>query len=338
MAKTFQAKKSSKLHTTTLAISGLGATDEAIEEARAAGIVLPSKVKRLNMLLYGPPGTAKTVNAHQLPNTRTLDLDDGMQSVEWAIRMGIIKKDPREIVYKTILSPANDPKSTFVIDECTDTVDEWLAEEDIPPEEWDRPYPQFWDTLIIDSGSAFTDAAIIKALKENDRLGVSKSWTRFQGRLSVTPMMIQDWGSAGSLFQKAINQWRAIGKNIVLICHQYADTDDSGNVIAYEPLLIGQLRQKLPKDFDEVWYAHTKGTRNEPKYLFQTTPDPTHHLRSRLGCLDPVEEADFSKLRRKIANFYGVSEDRIWKAYHGSEGADLAMREQMQETEGASMI
>lgn len=329
-------RKEPKAFTTTLAISGLGAQQEAIEAARAAGMVIPLHSRRANILIYGPPGTAKTVNAHQMPGTRTLDLDDGMQSVEWAIRQGILDKDPSEIVYKTILPPVNDPKSTFVLDTATDTVDEWIKEEDISPEEWDRPYPQFWDTLVIDSGSALSDGTIIKALKENHRLELSKSLDRLQGKIGVTPMRQQDWGSAASLFQKAINQWRNIGKNVVLICHEYTETDDTtGTILGIMPLLIGQLRAKLPKDFDEVWYAHVKGPRNKPEYLFQTTPDNLHQLRSRHGCLDPVEPADFRKIRAKIAKFYGVDESTIWTAYHGTEGVEKAQAEAEQE---ATMI
>jgi hypothetical protein len=306
--------------TTTLAISGLGATEEDRQRGVDAGIILPSYVKRLNLLLYGPPGTAKTLNAHTLPRTRTLDFDDGMQSVEWAIRKGLIKRPLSEIVFKTILPDPTDFKSTAVIDEASDTLDDWIRDEDISPEEWDKPYPQFWDTLIIDSGSSLTDAAIIKALSENHRLGVSKSWELLRGKgIGVTPMRQQDWGSAASLFQKFINNARAYGKNVVLICHEYSETDDEGVLLSIDPLLIGQLRQKIPKDFDEVWYAHVKGARDKPEYLFQTTPDPRHHLRSRLGCLDPVEKADFGAIKKKIAKFYGIDESRLWTAAHGSQ-------------------
>lgn len=331
-------KIKTKTPTTTLAISGLGPRSEDIEKALASGMFVPGTnlKKRLNLLLYGPPGTAKTVTAHGLPNTRTLDLDNGMQSVDWAIRKGILKKDPSEIVFKTILPDPKKAKSTHVIDEAAEAVDEWILEEDIDPSEWDRPYPQFWDTLIIDSGSALTDSAIILALKENDRLGLSKSYTRMLDKLSITPMMIQDWGSAASLFQKFINNVRAIGKNVVLICHEYVDTDDSGSVISIDPLLIGQLRGKIPKDFDEVWYAHVTGTRNDPKYKLQTTPDPLHRLRSRLGCLDPVESGDFNAIKKKVSKFYSVPEEELWVAYHGTEGAERAMKEMMQE-EGASI-
>lgn len=323
-----------KAYTTTLALSGLGAKLETIEEARSKGYHIPLHVKRANILLYGPPKVGKTVAAHAMPRTRTLDFDNGMQSVEWAIREGIIKKDPSEIVYKTILPPPGQRQSTFVIDEAADTIDEWIADEDIPPEEWDRPYPQFWDTLIIDGGTGLTEASTILGLKENNRLGLSKSWDRMLGskKLAVTPVMIQDYKSAQELFQTFINNCRSIGKNVVLICHEYYEYEGEGEnerLISVDPLLIGQLRNKIPKDFDEVWYAHVKGTRQKPEYMFQTTPDSLHRLGSRSGCLDPVEPANFPAIKKKIAKYYNIPEDQIWHAYHGTEGVARAVEEQI---------
>jgi hypothetical protein len=317
--------------TTTLAESGLSAL--------ANDDRLPRYIRRLFLLLYGPPGSAKTVIAHTLPNTRTLDLDNGMQSVEWAIKTGVIKKSLDEIVYKTIIPDPSDFRADTVIDDMTDTLDEWLADEDIPPENWHGAYPQFWDTLIIDSASVFNDAAIIKALHENSRLGLSKSLEKLSSKVGVTPMRQQDWGAAGSIFMKVVNQARSVGKNVVLICHEYVERSDSedggsGVVLGIEPLLIGQLRQKIPGAFDEVWYAHVKGPRTKPEFLLQTTPDQIHRLRSRLGCLDPVEKADFNAIKAKIAKFYGVPESKLWVGAHGAAEREEAIKEDAEESGG----
>jgi hypothetical protein len=295
--------KASAPPTTTLGRSGLGAPER-------------TEVKRLHVLLYGPPKSGKSIMAHQLPRTRTIDFDDGMQSIEWAIRAGIISnRTADEIVYRTILPPL-DPKDTSVLDTATDTIDEWLADEDIPEDEWDKPYEQKWDTLIIDSASPLTQAAIMKGMKENDRLNLSKSWKRYTG--SVIPMQRQDWGAASNLFMQFVNFTRSIGKNVVLIAHEYHNTTDEGTLQSIDPLVIGQLRQQLPGSFDEVWYATVKGTRNDPKYVFQTTPDNLRRCGSRLGCLEPLETSDFDALRNKIAAFYGVRKDLLWTAAHGS--------------------
>jgi hypothetical protein len=308
--------------TTTLAESGLSGS---------GGL----RLKRLKLLIYGPFGTWKTVNAHHLPRTRTLDLDEGLQSVEWAIRAGVLKRELRDIVHATILAPPTmDESKNTVFDQAADQVEEWVEEEDIDPSEWDKPYDQFWDTLIIDSGTAMTEGTIIKALRETDRLGLSQSWSKRKNK-GLTPRMIQDYGAAGILFRKFMKLCYGTGKNIVLICHQYENTDKKGNLLGYEPMLTGALRQDIPKDFDEVWYSKVKGTAAKNRGVFQTQPDPIRKCRSRLGCLDHEVDADFDAIRQTVAEFYEVDPDKLWTASHGTAGAQAFIAE---EVAGAVMI
>jgi len=303
--------------TTTLAESGLSAIGSG---------------RRLQLLLYGPPGTWKTVNAHGMPRTRTIDLDNGMQSVEWAILSGNLDKKLEEIVYATILPPHDlDDKKNNVLQEAMDQVDEWLEEEETPADEWDRPYEKEWDTLIIDSLSALTEASIIHGLREANRIGISKSWGNMV-KGGLRPMKIQDWGAASTLFMKFITYCRNAGKNLVLIAHEYMDTDSDGNVLSIQPKVIGQLRQDLPKDFDEVWYAKIKGTKHQAQGVFQTQPDPLRRLRSRIGCLDPDEPADFEAIKKKIADFYKIPVESLWVAAHSAKERAALIEEELEET------
>lgn len=303
--------------TTTLAESGIGAANS-------------KKFKRLQLLIVAPPGRRKTTIAHSMPRTRTLDFDDGMQSVEWAIRAGVIDKKPEEIVYETILAPKKDDSGLIqVLDRATDQVDEWIEEEDIPEEEWDKSYPQQWDTLIVDSASFMTDASIDLALIENDRLKMSQTLRdKRKHGTTLTPMKIQDWGAASSLFMNAIQQWKALGKNLIITCHEYEKTTDSGLVLAYQPAVIGQLRNKLPAAFDEVWYTRTKGQGDKHVVEFVTGNDSKREAKSRLGCLEHREEADFDKIKKKVAKFYGVKPEQLWTPYHGTAGRDKAEEEE----------
>jgi hypothetical protein len=330
--------------TTTLAKSGLGSG---------------KKTRRLKLLFYGPFGTRKTVSAHFLPNTRTLDLDDGMQSVEWAVRDGVLTRPNwpdtmtmeeklHDIVYETILPPPSlDESKNKVFDLAVDKIDEWCADEDIPSEEWeaicrertkDEDYPegfvynQFWDTLIIDSGTSLTSAVIPVALKEMDRLELSKSWKnrRMKG---LTPVMIQDRGALNILFKKFMTVALGTGKNVVLICHEYVNTDKKGIVIGYEPALSGQLRADVPKDFDEVWYCTTKGTAKDSKGVFQLSPDPLRKCRSRLGCLPPIiEKSDFGAIREQVAKWYGVSPEMLWVSPKGTAAAKALVKTELEES------
>lgn len=325
--------------TTTLAESGLGS----------------GHFRRLNLLLYGPFGTWKTVNAHGLPRTRTLDFDDGMLSVEWAIRAGKLQRPGwtpdmslddklKDIVYRTLL-PEEYDKSDEMFDLAMDQVDWWLEDEDVKPEEWVQfcqeknngiVYPQFWDTLIIDSGTSLTQAALIKAVRENSRLGLSKTWEKHKAR-GLTPVMVQDRGALNILFQKFLTVCRGLGKNLVLICHEYSGMAGDGTIHDVQPALSGQCRTDVPKDFDEVWYARIEGTRDQSKGVFQTQPDPLHRCRSRLGCLNVMEDADFTHIRHKVAEFYGVSPDEIWTASHGVEGATYLLEQEAAASEGMAV-
>lgn len=315
--------------TTTLAHSGLSSG---------------SLEKRLHLLIYGPFGTRKTPLAHGLPNTRTLDFDNGMQSVEWAILAGKLDRELSDIVYETLTPPPTlDESKNEIFDDASDKLDEWVEDEDVDPSQWDeycadkndgRVFRQNWDTLIIDSGTSLTNGVIVKALQETSRLGISKSWAK-RKKKGLTPVMIQDRGAVNILFSKFMTMCFGTGKNIVLICHEYQNMDKQGNLQAIEPLLSGQLRQTVPKDFDEVWYARTKGTAKKNRAVLQTAADPMRRCRSRLGCLDPEEAGDFAAIRNKVAKFYNIHPEDLWRASHGTEEARKFAEE---EVEDAVMI
>lgn len=318
--------------TTTLAESGLSAAN-------------PRKVKRLHLLIVGAPGHWKTVIAHSMPRTRTIDYDDGMQSVEWAIKAGKLGKGMDEIVFETIVRDKTETKkvgdkkietTVEMMHRATDQVDEWIEEEDIPPEEWEDyciskhgfVYPQFWDTLIIDSASFMTDASINLALIENDKHGLSKTLKDQQAKdTMITPLRKQDWGAASSIFMNAVKQWKGLGKNLIITAHEYEKSTEEGTVIAYQPAVIGQLRSKLPGAFDEVWYTKPRGAGSTYRINFITGGDAKREAKTRLGCLDQQEEADFDAIKEKVAKFYGVKPEQLWTPYHGSEGRKKAEQE-----------
>lgn len=265
--------------------------------------MLETKLERLRALLFGPPKSGKTISAHSFGTaTRTLDFDDGMLSVFWAIRAGVLKKDPSKVVFKTLHPPLNE-RSTFLFDVASDTIDKWLEEED-------QDESKRWDTLIVDSCTFLNDAVLVKAMSENNRLGLSSSWKSFQGDWhSIKPVRMQDWGSAGILQWKFMEFITRLKKNVIVVAHEYHVSNEDGATISISPLLIGQQREKIPALFDEVWYQFVEGSRLSPKYKIQTAPDNLRRLGSRLGCLNPVEPADIEAIRKKVSEFYGME---VW--------------------------
>jgi hypothetical protein len=267
--------------------------------------------QRFEGLLWGPPGSGKTVLAHSFPRTRTLNFDgpSALDSVWWAIKEKIIDKKLEDIVFENIVEDTSGKygsvKKATALDAASDQIDLWLKDPN-------------WETLIIDSGTELSEATINKGLAANARLGLSKS--KEQGTSeSMRVMRVQDWGAAGSLFQQFINWVRTIDKNIILICHEYTDTDENGSVIQYEPALIGQLRQKITKSFGEVYHLGVSGSRQAPVYEMQTAPDPKHVCKTRLGCLKPIMPASYKALADAISTYYNIPKEELWQRKQGKQ-------------------
>ena len=256
----------------------------------------------LQVLLWGESGTGKTVRAHTFPRTRTLDFDGGMLSVYWAIKKGIIDKDPEEIISARIREgeetdergPYGFIKRPGALDRATDQIDEWV-------EDFDS-----WDTLIIDSATVLNEMCMLKGMQGMKSMGLSESFNKAQTAKMYIPR-IQDYGAAKNMFKQFIDWVRSIDKNLIVICHQYEDTTASGIVRMYQPLLIGSLREEISKDFDEVWQSFVgedkKGNR---QFMIRTVGSKKYKCKSRLGCLDDEEAAfSYAEIMKKVEAFWG---------------------------------
>lgn len=250
----------------------------------------------MHVLVYGPPGSGKTVFAHSFPRTRTLDLDNGMGSVAWAIREGVIDKKLEDVVYETIRERDLDRgvvQSATALDWATDTLDTWLEDRDE------------WDTLVIDSATALNEMVINKGLEANAKLGISKSNAQAKS-MGIRVMKFQDWGAGMNLFTQ-FTEWirsELHNKNIVMVCHEYEKTNDSGAVVSVEPALIGQLRQRVAKDFGEVYYAEVTGTKAAPKFQLMTKQANRYVCKSRLGCLPIYVPAHYDSIREIVDEYW----------------------------------
>lgn len=254
-----------------------------------------------HVLIYGKPGTGKTVMAHTWPRTRTIDCDGGMASVLWAIKKGIIQKQPEEVVYETVRE-LEMTKSGFVskataVDRVTSLIDDWYEKE-----------CDEWDTLIIDSATAFNEFVFVRALENMGDLKYSQSWSDSK-RLQMQVRRIQDYGGAMTLFRQFVERCRGMtDKHFILVCHEYNEVNENtGTITGRLPLLIGnQLRQDIPRMFSEVWWTHTSGPRQNLVYKTQTASDSTVMAKSRLGCLDADEEfLTYDKMVAKVKEFWG---------------------------------
>lgn len=237
------------------------------------------------VLLYGAPGTMKTIQAHSFPRPRTIDCDNGLLSIRSAVKAKIIPEPigwKYETIVETQFGKHGYVKKATAFDQVCLQIDAWLKEEA-------EDESQEFDTIIVDSATSLSEFSLNQSLEEMDRLGMSKS--KSQGSTAGLQIVkMQDYGGALKLFQQFIDWIRGLDKNIVLVCHEYEQTSDEGTVEKILPLLIGQLRQKISKDFDEVWRNTFKGVGENRKVVTQTAGTNKVVAKSRLGVFKAEED------------------------------------------------
>jgi hypothetical protein len=72
--------------------------------------------------------------------------------------------------------------------------------------------------------------------------------------------------------------------NVIIISHiDIVKDEKTGNILDIAPLLTGQLREKIPGAFQEVYYCTTKRVGQKTEWLIQTVPIGYTKARSRLS-------------------------------------------------------
>lgn len=72
--------------------------------------------------------------------------------------------------------------------------------------------------------------------------------------------------------------------NVIVISHIDVVKDEkTGNILDISPLLTGQLREKIPGAFQEVYYCTTKRVGQKTEWFIQTIPIGYTKARSRLS-------------------------------------------------------
>ena len=176
----------------------------------------------------------------------------------------------------------------------------WENEEPKNPtvfEAWDKAYHQrkregffnHFGTYCIDSITTFGDAAMNVTLKKAGRAG----GYAFQ----------QDYNPTMSMIATAIRDILTLPCDVILLCHEDTDKDESTGRMFVGPAFIGKsARGKTPVYFDELYCAQTKETQGGTNYSLLTRNTGLYKARTRLGRngkFDMYEEQNIKKLLAK---------------------------------------
>lgn len=91
------------------------------------------------------------------------------------------------------------------------------------------------------------------------------------------------------------------GKNVIIICKEEYDKDETTGGMLYQPMMPGkQLGPKLPYFFDEVWRLMAMQSGNQRYSALLTRGDFQCIARDRSGKLADYEEPNATKVFKKI--------------------------------------
>lgn len=271
-------------------------------------------IGRTEVLIYAPPGGGKTVFASTFPPPFRWIAADGqssLKSIRWAVKEGKSSiTDPKQLV---AYAPTEVPKGHYIdtataFNKMQDMIWYWFK-----PDQVDQ-----WETLVLDSFTEINVWALDLGLGLNQQyptpakpLSTSDTINRKAMTRLVTGQ--QDYKSAMGLVEGFLRNVRVEcarhNKTLVILCHEHKEfrEDANGNEVVSQvtPLLIGMLRTKIVKDFDDVWYMEKYHTGTGIEIKVNLNGSAKIVGKTRWGSIFKKEqEPDYRKLIEEVKKYH----------------------------------
>jgi hypothetical protein len=237
-------------------------------------------------LLVGPPGSGKTTASLTAPGKKlVLDMDNKlhkMANVADKIKSGeVVQWKPEGRLFSgklaSFVASATNSQAKFAQQRATGYME--LAEV-IDQLEKDCIFNQTrFDVVVLDS---FT--SVEEHLK---RLLMSAN-----GVATISQPL---WGTVLTNYENLLNSLLNLPCSVIVIAHQKPNKDELTGVITYTPLISGQMKDKIGKDFEEVYYLEKTVRNNLAVYEMLTVGDSTKPCRTS-RVLDAKIKPDFSEI------------------------------------------
>jgi len=103
------------------------------------------------------------------------------------------------------------------------------------------------------------------------------------------------WGTVLTNYENLLNCLLNLPCNVIIIAHQRPTKDELTGVISYTPLISGQMKDKIGKDFEEVYYMEKTVKQGVATYEMLTVGSAQKPCRTS-RTLGARVEPDFAKL------------------------------------------
>lgn len=143
-------------------------------------------------------------------------------------------------------------------------------------------YDRFWkkvneavndtnvDAILIDSATVLEDVIKAKICSATDESKIKLS-------------NYDQWGSYLITWKGVIMQLRQSGKKLIMTAHERKERDESDGIYKYQIALDGQIRDKFPAMFSDVWRCEVQEANNKHTWMVRTLGNVRHELKNTRG-------------------------------------------------------
>lgn len=201
------------------------------------------------LLLIGTPKSGKTVFALNFPRPWILDADNNLAG---ALRYHRNKGEPiTDYFFDDPNTLPEDDRWSFAVKATKAAV--------LSPDV---------DTIIID-GLSMLAWYLERHILKNSQQGNGMKDLVIAGQKVMNQ---SHWNPFKSMMMQLIMAARSAGKPFIMTCHETVETNDEGSVVAYRPLISGQLRANIAGLFTDCWRTETTNSAKGSEYSVRFAP------------------------------------------------------------------
>jgi phage nucleotide-binding protein len=230
--------------------------DTAVLDALLAEIApVEDKHSKLKVLIYGDPGTGKTVLAAGAPAPLLIDVEGGSLSL----------RNHSELSTVEVMRYVNVKQLELFASAASQS---------------DSPFDKY-ESIIIDTFSELQKRDLDDIVKAAARKDPSRD-----PNIPIGP----DYNKNTEHLRQIAAAFRDLDKHLIVICHAKEEKDERTGTLFVRPNLTPKLASTMAGIFDIVGYMSATGEGETRRRTLQVHPSPSIQAKTRIGNLPTVIE------------------------------------------------